>query len=251
MAIAGGRSGIAALIMFAYLRKPLKDIKLTKHKVLGGLSYAALVILFVSATKLTTSANAILLQFTSPIWVALFSMWFLKERIRLSDWVSIGAVMIGLLVFLIDGLSHENLLGNIIGVLSGIAMAIMVLFLKLHKDENPLEMTFVGNAMTFILCIPFYFLQVPSMESFGGLLILGVFQLGIAYIFYTKAVHHVSFLEATLIPILEPLCNPIWVLVVTGETPSFYAFFGGFIVLTAVITRSIYQNKKSQLNAST
>lgn len=243
LAIAGGRSGIAALVMFIYMKQPIHKIKLTRYKILGGLSYAMVVVLFVTATKLTTSANAILLQFTSPIWVALFTVVILKEKVRLSDWLAITAVFGGLIIFLIDGLSHKNLLGNTAGVLSGIAMASMVLFLRNSKEESPLEITFIGNIITLILCIPFFFEKMPNVSSLAGLSILGVFQLGIAYIFYTKAIHHVSALEGTLIPILEPLLNPVWVLLVTKETPSLYAFIGGLLVLTSVIGRGIYQGK--------
>lgn len=244
MAIAGGRSGIAAIIMLIYMKKPIKEFKLTKHKILGGISYTALVILFVTATKLTTSANAILLQFTSPIWVALISCWLLKERVRASDWLSITVVMSGLVIFLLDGLNNSNMLGNFVGVLSGLAMAVMVLFLKFNKEQDPLEITFIGNALTFLICIPFYFQKVPSGQSVLGIVILGVFQLGIAYIFYTKAIHHVSALEAILIPILEPLLNPLWVLLVTKESPSHYALIGGSIVIGAVVLRSVYQSKR-------
>ncbi len=243
MAIAGARSGIGAAVMLIYLREPV--IKpLGKLKKLGACAYASLLILFVTANKLTTSANAILLQFTAPIWVALFSRWFLKEKIRKSDYVAIIVVMFGMVLFFIGDLQSGNLLGNFVGVLSGIAMAAFIILLKLQADDSPIEITLVGNIITFVIGFPFFFLSVPSINSVSGLLILGVFQLGIPYILYTTSIKHVSAVEAVLIPFIEPLLNPVWVFLVTSESPSGYGFLGGSIVVIALITRGVYQQRK-------
>ncbi|QUH26710.1 DMT family transporter [Serpentinicella alkaliphila] len=248
IAIAGARSGIASIVMFAYLRKPIKQFN--KNKVLGALSYVTLVFLFVSANKLTTSANAILLQFTAPIWVALLSFWFLKERPVKSDWIAIVAVMLGMVLFFIGDLGTGNMFGNFLAVLSGVAMAFMVIFLKLQGDSSPVEMTLLGNIFTFLLAIPFLFFIRPTWQSIVSILILGVFQLGISYIFYTLAINHVSAVEAIIIPIIEPLLNPVWVFLVTKEAPSSYALLGGLLVISTVIAKVIYQeiqNKKIAL----
>lgn len=245
MAIAGARSGIAALVMMLYLRKPVKS--LGKVKLLGASSYTLLVILFVTANKLTTSANAILLQFTAPIWVALFSRWFLKEKTQKSDWITIAVVMWGMILFFIGDLGSGNITGNFVAVLSGVAMAGVVIFLKLQAEDSPIEMTLIGNIFTFIIGLPFFFLSLPSWESILGLLILGVFQLGISYILYTKAIKYVSAIEAILIPIIEPLLNPIWVFWFTGEGPGSHAILGGAIVIIAIITRELYHQRKKQL----
>lgn len=243
VAIAGGRSGIAALLMMLYLRKPLRGFD--KMRLYGAVSYATLVILFVIANKLTTSANAILLQFTAPIWVALFSGWILKERLTMADWIAVGAVICGMVVFFLGDLDTGNMFGNLIAVLSGIAMAANVIFLKLQKDGSTVEMTLLGNILTFIIALPFFFTSVPNASSLLGLLLLGVFQLGISYILYSLAVRHVSAIEAILIPILEPLLNPVWVYLFTGESPGSYALVGGAIVMTAVVARQISEQKRS------
>lgn len=245
IAIAGARSGIGAVIMLLYLKKPLRSLKLGKIKLLGACSYASLLILFVTANKLTTSANAILLQFTAPIWVALFSGWFLKEKPTKSDWITIIIVLFGMTLFFIGDLKSGNIAGNFVALLSGIAMAGVIIFLKLQDESSPVEMTLIGNIFTFIIGLPFFFLSVPSLKSISGLLILGIFQLGIPYILYATAIKHVSAIEAILIPVIEPLLNPVWVFLFTKESPGIYTFIGGMIVIIAIITRGLYQQRKN------
>jgi drug/metabolite transporter (DMT)-like permease len=241
MAIAGARSGIGAVVMLCYLKKPVKTLRLGKVKLLGACTYASLLILFVTSNKLTTSANAILLQFTSPIWVVLFSWWFLKEKTKKSDWAAIIVVMFGMTLFFTGNLNRGNVLGNFAAILSGVAMAGVVIFLKLQDEGSPLEMTLIGNIFAFIIALPFFFLSVPSLKSIFALLILGVFQLGVPYILYTTAINHISSVEAVLIPVLEPLLNPVWVFLFTGESPGAYAFCGGAIVIIAIIALGLYK----------
>lgn len=245
VAIAGARSGIASVVMMLYLRRPVNPK--CKVKIMGALVYSSLLIMFVCANKLTTSANAILLQFTSPIWVAFFRKWFLKEKNHTFDWICIFFIMIGMTLFFVGDLETGNIFGNIIAVLSGVSMAGLIILLKIQKEGSPVEIVFLGNIVTFIIAIPFFFLSIPSFSSILGLLALGIFQVGISYILYTEAIRYVSSLEAILIPIIEPLLNPIWVLWFAGEAPSSYAIYGGLIVITAIILRGIYGHKKSKL----
>ncbi len=244
LAVAGARSGIAAIVMLLYLRKPV--IRLGKMKLLGAFSYAALSILFVTANKLTTSANAILLQFTAPIWVALFSGWILKEKTQKSDWITIIAVLFGMIFFFIGDLKSVHLIGDFVAVLSGVAMASMVFLLKLQDEGSPVEMTMLGNIFTFLIGLPFLLFIVPSWENILVILILGIFQLGISYILYSISVQHVSSIEAILIPIIEPLLNPIWVLLFIGESPGIHAIFGGIIVITVITARGVYLQRKNK-----
>lgn len=228
--------------MFYYLKKPIKRVG--KFKLLGALSYTSLLLLFVTDNKLTTSANAILLQFTAPIWVAVFSALFLKEKTKRSDWITILFVLLGMIMFFIGDVKFGSLSGNLLSILSGVAMAGVVIFLKLQDDGSPIEMTLLGNIFTFIIGLPFFFISLPNLKSILCLLILGIFQLGISYIFYVTAVKHVSAIEAILIPIFEPLLNPIWVFFITGEAPGIYAILGGLIVVTAIIIKEIYEHRK-------
>jgi drug/metabolite transporter (DMT)-like permease len=237
LAIAGGRSFIAALVMLAVIRKP--NMKFNRYKLGGAVFYVGTVALFVIANKLTTAATAILLQYTAPIYVALLGAWFLKERTTMLDWTSIFLVFGGMVLFFIDDMTTGNMLGNFYAILSGFCFACMVLLLRKQKDESPLESVFWGNVLTAIVGLPFMFGSTIDASSLIGLLLLGIFQLGISYILYALAIKHVTALEAILIPVIEPILNPVWVFLVLGERPGPWAFTGGFIVLAAIVGRSV------------
>jgi len=248
VAIAGTRSGIAAIVMMAYLRKP---IKVNKQKAVGALFYSTTVILFVIANKMTTAANTILLQYSAPVWVALMSGWILKERVRKLDWAAIAAVMIGMVLFFIGDLEVGQMLGNVIAVFAGVSLAGLVVSLKLVKEGSPVEVPLLGNILTLLVALPFMIGQVPDARSIVGLVLLGVFQLGISYILFAEASKHVSAVEAILIPVIEPLLNPIWVFLFAGEAPGPFALVGGLVVVTAVVIRSLMVAKvdsKKELN---
>lgn len=244
VAIAGARSGIAAIVMLCYLKQPIKQFN--GVKILGALAYAATLIMFVIATKLTTAANAILLQYTAPIWVALLAGWFLNEKPRRSDWLAIITVMLGMTLFFMGDLSRGKLIGNVLGLCCGITLACVVILLKKQKNCSPVEMTLLGNALTFLVSLPFFFTSVPSGRSIFGLLLLGVFQLGISYILYAVAIQHVNAIEGILVPVIEPLLNPIWVFLFVGEVPGGYAIVGGTIAVVAIVLRGIYQQQALQ-----
>ncbi|MCT4605954.1 MAG: DMT family transporter [Marinisporobacter sp.] len=252
IAIAGVRSGIAALVMYLYIRGNKKNrkqknlFKLNKLKVIGACMYASMAILFIIATKLTTAANAILLQYTAPIWVAILSGWILKEKVKSIDWVAIFFVMVGMIMFFIGDLERGEMIGNLVALACGIAFSGQVIMLKLQEEGTASEMIFWGNCITLIASIPFILKSIPSMQSIVGLVLLGVFQLGISFIFYSEAVPRVSAIEAILIPIIEPLLNPVWVFVFIGEQPGKWAFIGGIIVVASVVGRSIVINRKNR-----
>lgn len=238
VAIAGTRSGIAALVMLAFVRKP--KFSMSKTQIAGAAFYMSTVVLFVIANKLTTAANAILLQYTAPIWVAVLGVWVLKEKTLRVDWLAIFVVMAGMVLFFIGDLGGGALAGNLLSILSGLFLALTVIFMRLQKDGSQIEMTLLGNIMTFMVSIPFILQSMPDFKSMVGILILGIFQLGISYTLFSLAVRHVSALEAILIPVIEPILNPIWVFLATGERPGALALVGGLIVVLAVTLRSFY-----------
>lgn len=240
MAIAGIRSGIAAVTVLPIV--PFNKSLISKRRLIGALFYSLTLILFVSANKLTTSANAIFLQFTAPIWVVLFSKLFINIKIRRSDTITIVVIFMGMALFFLDNLNSGKLLGNILGLMSGITFAGMTIALKQQAKESPISTVFIGNFMNFLICIPFYFISMPSSKSILGLILLGVFQVGFSYILYTKAIDHLTVIEATLIPIIEPLLNPIWVIIFVGEIPKAKAIIGGIIVILSMIIRGVYQS---------
>jgi len=243
-AIAGGRSIIAGFVLWAFLKKP--RFTFSKAQMIGALMYALTVILFVLANKLTGPANAILLQYTGPIWVALFSGFFLKERVSIIDWISVIAVIIGMCLFFLDELTMSGLTGNIISICSGFAFAGLAISLRMQKHDSPFESILLGNLLTGLFGAYWIIDSMPmSGDSLIGLFLLGIVQLGIPYILYAKAIQHVTALESVLIPVLEPLLNPLWVFLAAGEIPGKGAFMGGAIVLLAIIIRSIIRQKQT------
>ena len=243
-AIAGGRSIIAGIVLWVYIRKP--NFTFSIAQLSGAFMYAMTVILFVLANKMTSSANAILLQYTGPIWVALFSGVILKERVQTIDWLAIITVIIGMSLFFIDELTISGMNGNIIAICSGFAFAGLAIALRMQKDDSPFESILLGNILTGVFGSYWIMESLPlSNESIIGLLLLGIIQLGIPYILYAKAIQHVTALESILIPVLEPLMNPLWVFLVAGEIPGKGAFMGGAIVLLAIVFRSIMSPKRS------
>lgn len=237
-AIAAGRSIIAGFLIWAFLRKP--NFTFSAAQLSGAVCYALTVILFVVANKLTSAANAILLQYTGPIYVAMFSWMFLKEKVGTLDWLSIALVIVGMCLFFIDEVSMRGMMGNIVAILAGMAFAGLAISLRLQKDASPMESILLGNILTGIIGCGWLYQSFPlDQESVIGLLLLGIVQLGIPYILYAKAIQHVTALESILIPVFEPLLNPCWVFLATGEIPTTWAIVGGIIVVISISGRSI------------
>ena len=241
MTIAGSRAFFSAGVVWLFVRKP--KFTFSKAQVSGAICYSMMVIGFVAANKLTTAANAIILQFTAPIWVAMLGVWILKERIRWFDIVAIFSVALGMVLFFIDDVSGGNWVGNLVAIGSGVALAGVTISLRFQKDEKPVETTLLGHMMTALIGIPFILGVQFTTGDLIGIFVLGVFQLGIAYIFYSLAVKHLTALEAILIMFLEPILNPIWVFLIAGERPGALSLLGGAIVLLTVIIRSVVANR--------
>ncbi len=245
VAIAGLRSLIAMVVIIAYVRHP--RFTWTFPQIGGAVAYAVTVTLFVIATKLTTAANAILLQYTAPVYVAFLSAWMLKERPQWFDWLTIGVVIGGMALFFLDRLAPGSLLGNGFAILSGISFAFLVVFMRKQRNESPVETVLLGNLLTGLVGLPFMFESMPDALSWLGLLFLGVIQLGVSYVLYSKAIKFVTALEAILIPGIEPILNPIWVFLILGERPGKWALIGGAIVLISVTLRSLIAIRRRDL----
>lgn len=237
LTIAGGRSAIAAIVLLLYIRSPKPTWSLAQWGSI--LAYVATVVLFVTATKLTTAANAILLQYTAPIWVAVFSALIAKEKLRLVDGIAVAAVMLGMGVFFIEQVSADHLTGDVIAILSGVAFAFVALCMRAQRGVSLPESILFGNIITAVVCLPFIDAIPMTSTIVLNLVLMGVVQLGISYILYSYAMRYVTAIEAVLITMLEPLLNPLWVLLTIGEVPSIYATLGGAIVLGSVVVRGI------------
>ena len=238
LAISGMRGGIAAIVIYIYSRND--KITITKDKIIAACFYTLVVTLFVMANKLTTAGNAILLQYTAPVYVALFGYMFLGERSTFVDWATIMILLLGLALFFFDDLSFNGYLGNVLAILSGMSFAGLTLLLRKQKDDSPSDSILLGNILTLVIGLPVIVGDTEfDLNSIILILLLGVLQLGIPYILYTTAIKHVTALDAIIFPIIEPILNPILVFIVLGETLGAWSVFGGALVLSGVIFRAI------------
>lgn len=239
LAAAGARGLIAAVFLLLVCRRSLR-FTWSPLQLGTAVMYAGCTVLFAMANKLTTAANAILLQYTAPVWIALFGAWFLGERATRADWVTIAVVFAGMGIFLYDGLRLHDLGGIAVAIGSGVFFAASILLLRKQKDGSPIESIILGNLLGFAIGLPAIWSAPPlSGTSAVALLVLGVGQLGLAYLLYARAIKHVTALEAVIIPVIEPILNPIWVMCFIGERPSPLSLVGGVIVLGAVTWRAI------------
>ncbi|SDF02595.1 DMT family transporter [Sporomusa acidovorans] len=237
LAIAGARSAFAAVVIGIAFRRT----KLCWNWILvgGGIAYAVMVISFVVASKLTTAANAILLQYTCPIFVAILGVFFLNERPSRYDWLTIVLTGTGMILFFQDQMSEGGFIGNLLAIGSGVAMAVMAVCMRQQKDGAPFGAALLGNVLTFVCGLPFMFADSPGTEGWLALLALGCVQLGLAYVLYSIAIKLVSALEASIITMIEPILNPLWVFLLIGEGPGFWALIGGGVILTAITIRYV------------
>lgn len=243
MAIAGVRSALAVPAFLLYLRrKPVFDW--SRWQVAGSLAYAGTVIFLVLATKLTTAANAILLQYTAPIYVALLAPRLLGEATPARDWLFIALALGGMSLFFLDRLTPLGLWGNLCGLLSGICFAFLIMSLRAQKDASPFETVILGNLLAAVICLPFMFGSMPSLQGWLILAFLGAVQLALAYYLYALGIKKVSALGAIIITTIEPIMNPLWVVVGVGETPGPWSILGGLLVLAAVTGRGIYAARR-------
>jgi drug/metabolite transporter (DMT)-like permease len=241
IALAGGRSAITAIVLLIYLRRP--HFIWTKELIGGAICMAATFFLFITATRLTSAANAIVLQYSAPIWVAIFGAWYLGERTHSYDWWTMGVIGLGMLLFFGDKLSTAGMIGNVMAIVSGVTMAWMTLFLRKQRHGQAGETILLGNVLTAVIGLPFLLFAVSASTvqpmDWGILLYMGVLQLGVPFILYSIAIRSLDALETILLATLEPILNPIWVFIVVGERPGPMAMIGGLIVIGAVTVRAL------------
>lgn len=237
-AIAGGRSLIAVILLTPLaLKSPCR--KITTYVIGGAVCYAAFNYCFIVSTKLTTSANAIMLQYTAPIYVALLSWIFLKEHIGRSDLICIAFVFCGMILFFLDQAGGGTTIGNLIAVLNGVTFAGISIFLRLQKNSDPVMSMYFGNILSALIGLPIMiFTGMPDNKSALFLLLAGGLS-ALTYALYAKASTGLTALEAVLLPIIDPVMNPVWVFFILGERPGILSLFGAFIVLTAVTIRVV------------
>jgi drug/metabolite transporter (DMT)-like permease len=247
--VAGFRSAIAALAVLLMIPSARRRWSWPMMGV--GATYAATMILFVSANKLTTAANTIFLQATAPFYILLLSPWLLGESIRRRDLIFMLAPIAGLsMVFLGANVrlttAPDPFRGNIFAALSGLCWALTLMGLRwLGRREgrdagSSVTAVVIGNVIAFLVCLPWAVPLAGRPTDWLILAYLGVFQVGLAYVSLTGAMRHVPALEASLLLLLEPVLNPIWAWLVHGEQPGAWSLGGGAIILATTTIKTIF-----------
>ena len=241
------RSLIAAItiIIISVVRKINLKFEFDIISVLCSLMYSFILVLFVIATKLTTAANAIFLQFTAPIYLLLLEPIFLKTKFDKKNMIALSFCLLGMVMSFFGKLDMTSIQGNLIAIGSGISFALFTLFLKwkkqLHKTENTIIYIIAGNLLVCVFCLPMVYDKLAIDFSQTLILIyMGVFQIGISYIIFNEGIKYISATESMIIAMLEAILNPIWVYIGVGEVPSVYAVIGSVIILLTIVWRNLF-----------
>lgn len=240
ISINGARCIFAIIPMYLYLRATGRRFHVNKQIIGGAVLDFAMLETFVIANKLTTAANAIVLQFTEPIWVILLAWIIFRSRPRRSAVVASFVVIAGIACFFYDSLNAGGMLGNVLAIVSGIAYAGVFLLKESPKCDFECA-AILGFAACFVVGIPFYPQETLfTPEILVTIIVLGVVQLGFAYFFLSKGLDVVSPVTASLTSTIEPLLNPILVAIVVGETIGPISIFGAVLVIGAATAYNVY-----------
>ncbi|MDR0495386.1 MAG: DMT family transporter [Treponema sp.] len=248
MVISGSRSILAVMVLLIlrFVSSGLKNgakFSLKEAPILAacGLCYAATMITFVIANKLTASANVILLQYAAPVWAALLGWFFLKEKPRSENWCALVLVCAGMFLVFSSGLESGSVTGNVLAVISGIVFGANSVVLRARKDGSPADILIFSHIICALFSVPFFFMHPPSFTVSNIICIsfMGIFQIGMASALFAYGIKRISALQAMLTAAIEPVLNPLWVLLVTGERPTTSVLIGGGIILAAVVFSSM------------
>jgi drug/metabolite transporter (DMT)-like permease len=235
------RCAVAAVVFALLFRKRI--LKLNPLAILNSLAYAAVLILFVIATKTTTAANAIFLQSTAPIYVLIFEPLLTKTKWERINIITIAVCFVGMILFFMGDLTPGDIRGNIAALLAGVAFAAFFLGMKKNDPHYGESSIFYGNVIVALICIPFITdMNSISLQDFVMVSFLGVFQIAFAYALFSYGLKRIIAVEASIISMFEPVLNPIWVFMGYGEVPSFYAIIGGIIIISAITVRTLISN---------
>jgi drug/metabolite transporter (DMT)-like permease len=233
------RAGVAAITFALIFRKRI--LIFNKLSLLNSVFYSLVLLSFVMSTKMTTAANAIFLQATAPIYVLIFEPIINKTKYELSNILTVGVCFLGMLLFFVGELQPGHMEGNIIALFSGIMFAAFFLGMKKNDIKHQQSSIFFGNVLVVLISTPFVFsIQTISFSDFWMFTYLGIFQIAVAYAFFASGLRRVYAVEASIISMIEPVLNPVWVYFGYGEVPSVFAIIGGIIILTAIIVRTLF-----------
>jgi len=245
LSIVALRSGIAGLTLLPLLR--IQQIKLRASTILYIFSYAVMMITFVTATKYTTSANTVALQYAGSLYLFLYGVFRKQIKVRWGNAIPMLFIIMGIGAFLLEPSNGQSMTGNILAVISGITLASMYGILPRIKDISPLALVCLSNLTIFILvfpAIPFHekLLEI-SRQGWMAVIYLGVIQVALSYVLNAKGVLLTSSLHAMVLAMFEAVMNPIWVFIFIGEVPTGHGLVGIIMILGAVSFNVIQQSR--------
>lgn len=247
LSINGGRNMVALLVIGGYLLATRHRPRFNRWILVGAVCICGTNTLFTVANKLTTAANTIVLQFTAPIFVILLSVVFWKKRPQKLDLIACGVVLVGVLCFFVDSLEAGGMAGNILALLSGLSYAGVFLLNDL-PDSDPISSVFWGDVMSVAIGLPFLVRETDlSLVPMTSLVILGAFQVGLAYILLTIGLRTTPAVTASLVSGIEPVLNPILVAVFYHETIGPLALLGAAIVVGGVVIYNVLRVKLDKI----
>lgn len=248
LVIAGFRSLFAAITVYIFMKVAKIKFVFSKKSVLSAVFLCLTFFAFVGANKLTTAANAIVLQFTSPVFILVISYFFFRKKIYKADVLAVVFTLVGIALFFLDEMDAGSLLGNIVAIMAGGFMASMFVFCGDCEDDERMTGIFLGHIFTAAMGILFTPFTQNTLDFKAVLLfmLLGVVQLGIPYILASLAMSHCSPLACSLISVIEPLLNPVWVLIFDGEIPGVSALYGAAIIIVTITVWCVCKEKYSQ-----
>lgn len=238
MGVTVWRSAITLGFLTLVLRP--SPARLARASASTAVAYAAMILTFVAATKLTTAANAIFLQYTGPLYVVALSPLVLREPFARRDGVALAVALVGLAFFFGGKLERGHQVGNLLGLASGLFFAGTVMFLRRDRSRDALASLLAGNALAALVALPFAWGRLAlDLRGLAFALVLGVVQMGVSYLLFVWALRRVSAVEASLLGMLEPVLNPLWAFFGLGERPAPLALVGGALVLAALASRAL------------
>ena len=240
--IAGLRSLIAGLVMFVYMRARGIGFTADRRSLAGGAALCLTLTCFVAANKLTTAANSIVLQFTAPMFIVVFSALFLKKRFSRADVLAVVLTMAGISLFFFDQLTPGHLAGNCVAIFAGMAFACYYMSLEGASESQRMSAILIAHGLTFLVGLPFTFVYPPELSAapVACILVLGGVQLGIPYVLLGRASGACPPLACSLLGAVEPLLNPVWVFIFDGEAPGLWALIGGVVVVATITVWCVY-----------
>ena len=238
MSIVGLRAFFAAIV-FAVDRKSLK-VSFSPGNILAALCLAATTNLFVFSNKMTTAAAAVLLQFTAPVFIILIEFVLYKKKPRLGEFVAVSVTILGMLLFFADSLEAGGVLGNLLAIASGLTFAGVFVCNK-RPDVDTGQSLFLGFLINTVIGMPVALFNVTAdPAAWTAAIVLGVVQVGLAYVLFSMGIKRTSALLACLITAMEPVLNPLWVALITDEIPGLYSLAGGAVIVLAVVGYNLW-----------